>query len=1087
MEKIRPYYLELLFLTLLSIYIGFFATHWFPSLALAQKRILLVIALFTLWFLKLVFINDILSPLSAKYPISKEGLAKLQQLTSRFHDAMRFLKKTTIVKSGQTIKLARLPWFLLLGPHNSGKTAFLSHANINYTLSKQTKTHTITTSQICDWWATREVVLLDVPGAYLSQQPQLNTIWRYLITLIKKWQGQRGPISGVLLFLNLPELMLNEVELAEHKIKQLQTSLQDLRKAFGRNLPVHLIITKCDLLPGFTQFFGDITTDELAQAWGITLPAPHQQVNMIEVFNQRFNVLINRLNKQLLWRLHHERHSVSRSYIKDFPLYVEQLKERISKFLLALNLTQQGIYLHGVHLTSAVQQPPEAAQDTTLIQANTQALHYTTQPLNKPKVYFIKQILLHGLSPTTETSNRSTLKKFATYFISALAGIVIAALITKQGFFISRPIEEKIAINTPLQQLAHFSLAHWENSLTLLDQLQAQQQATVTNNNHWSWFTSTPQDHIAGTSYQQALQTIIYPSIKAFLEKKLQNSTNNPEVLYETLQAYLMLGDKSSLKSEVIINLLKNRLPSKNLADLEHFAQHLNQALLISNSISLNPRIISNTRKILIHLPPVELAYLILQKRNLHQDSIINLGTNVDTPSAFTNHSIANHIPALFTGQALQSVLSGDLAIAANEALHGNDVLGKISANTITLHNLTETLRNRYLDNYVDLWESQLENIKLNPTNNLGELDDLLTLLINDHSPLIQFLQTVQQNTNSPPILQRSPKLQALNGLYLNANAANSQLYQIFMALRSLHNDLATILSNNQDIAILQATSQYMTSNNDSISALYAIATVSPEPIQSWLEELAKQTWHGLLQDASKTIENAWQTNVIASYNNRLANRYPFTENAKEEATLENFSNFYGQQGTLIQFYTNYLAPFIDTTAKSWHWRKRHGSNINLSSTILPNFQHLIQLQHVLFPNGDNKLFIAFSLQPIALSTNIKKFLLKINNQQIEFNQEQPFATETLSWPGPNNTHETVVTFINSQNQPITQRFVGDWSFIRLINQLENNKQEQQRLLTFSFDNYHATYKISFRTSVNPLSLAYLQTLRIPQHLSSQS
>ena len=36
--------------------------------------------------------------------------------------------------------------------------------------------------------------------------------------------------------------------------------------------PVYVLVTKCDLLAGFTEYFGDLSQDERAQVWGVTVP-----------------------------------------------------------------------------------------------------------------------------------------------------------------------------------------------------------------------------------------------------------------------------------------------------------------------------------------------------------------------------------------------------------------------------------------------------------------------------------------------------------------------------------------------------------------------------------------------------------------------------------------------------------------------------------------------------------------------------------------------------------------------------------------------------------------------------------------------
>jgi len=68
-------------------------------------------------------------------------------------------------------------------------------------------------------------------------------------------------------------------------------------------------------------------------------------------------VLIKRINKQLIWRLHQERNPLARPYIKDFPLHIERLKEAVITLLKTLALPD--LLISGVYLTSATQSKTE--------------------------------------------------------------------------------------------------------------------------------------------------------------------------------------------------------------------------------------------------------------------------------------------------------------------------------------------------------------------------------------------------------------------------------------------------------------------------------------------------------------------------------------------------------------------------------------------------------------------------------------------------------------------------------------------------------------------------------------------------------
>ena len=329
---------------------------------------------------------------------------QLQILESRFQGALRFLKKTKITKSGRRFGLQHHPWYLLIGSIDSGKTTLLANSKINFILEKQIYQNnaSITSSESCDWWITSDSVLIDVPGKYFTSKGKKNSsssvFWQYFLELIQKKRGKTA-LNGVIITLSLAEIMVMQER--EQLLEDLKLRLNTLREKFGDDLPFYFTITKCDLLPGFLDFFNDYSSEELAQAWGITFPSSFTNESLTDTFITRFNALIKRLNTHVIWRLHQERNPYAKFYIKDFPLQLERLKEVIAEMIRVLS-AEGTLHLKGVYLTSATQ-PIVAEQVVShpeLMPA--EELQQSFQIMHTPHVsrysYFVKQFILHGLA-----------------------------------------------------------------------------------------------------------------------------------------------------------------------------------------------------------------------------------------------------------------------------------------------------------------------------------------------------------------------------------------------------------------------------------------------------------------------------------------------------------------------------------------------------------------------------------------------------------------------------------------------------------------------------------------------------------------
>jgi type VI secretion system protein ImpL len=374
---------------------------------------------------------------------------KLQILEGQVRGALNFLNKPLVNNQGADYKLHNLPWYLLIGPTSAGKTTLLANSNINFILKKQIKPEdvkNISASDSCSWWVTHDSVLLDVPGNYVNLNNDKlsppNLLWPHFLDMIKKFRPDNS-MSGVVVALPLSDLINQESR--NQLIENLKNRITELRSKFGNGIPFYFTITKCDLLPGFTEFFGDCGSDELSQAWGVTLPTNTDHTSLSSLFAVRFNALIKRLNKQLIWRLHQERGLFERVHVKDFPLHIERLKDVLVQVLNALSNPQSTFNLQGVYLTSAIQPPTEKSKIHPQLTTNEsqQALQIMHTPAMPSRSYFIRQMLLQGLLNSYGKSNKIWQERRLVYAICACG---IAFTIIFSGYDIVHSKQQMLAL-----------------------------------------------------------------------------------------------------------------------------------------------------------------------------------------------------------------------------------------------------------------------------------------------------------------------------------------------------------------------------------------------------------------------------------------------------------------------------------------------------------------------------------------------------------------------------------------------------------------------------------------------------------------
>lgn len=1076
-----------------------------PLLAI-ENRLYCIALLFLIWLLKFIFIDTNPAKIAEETnPIPPLTLKKIAHLQGKFAGAIEFLKKTIINKHGKNVNLANLPWYLFIGPSGAGKTTLLANSNVSFILSKQFKSDSISAlppSDSCDWWVTRDLVLVDIPGNYLLSKskitpentPAYHAIWRHLLGLIKQFHGKK-PLQGIIIALPLPDFIKEQKNTQKNQLTyNLRKRITDLLNHFGNDLPIHIVITKCDLLPGFVEFFSECSTDETAQTWGVTLPTPTESESTIDVFTQRFNALIKRLNKQLIARLHQERNAEARPYIKDFPLHIERLKESTIQFLKALmlpNLNIQSVYLTSGNQANSDQQPGFVSTTAS------QALQIMSAPTMPSKAYFVRQLILHNLlaTPTNHDHRHvehAVWKRRITYGTATLS-IIMAAIFL--GWDFEHSIKKTYSIKHDLTQYqvdiqqGNIRGDHLLHALPLLNALQ--RAATHPLDRLLLPFYSKKSQQTADVVYHQALHTIVLPEIRSYFENYLHSIDNkNPEQVYAVLKAYLMLNDVKKFDARYITQLSKPFIPlSKDNIALTQLNNHIQTALTQPHTpIPLDMTLIAEVRKRLHDLPTNTLALVLLKDiGNNSIDSALGLGTNLGNPPVFLSGSVASQVQTMFTATAFPKIINDDLNRIAIDTLQGNWVLGmnpdEVSQGDIDA--LASELRTQYIANYVDIWESLLANLQLNTPHTLAENDAMIATLTSNTSPLLQLLDTVKRNTAFEPIMAASPKLQSLADLLANANNnENTGLYAIFVSLKQLHMYLQSMLTTPQ--GVLQATTtRFQNPTNDPLTEIRTLAEQSPEPMKSWLNTIAAQTWHLMVQEAGSEIDTSWQKTIMPVYHASIANRYPFNQTAMQEVELNQFSQFLGQHGLLSRFYNQYLSAFAQETSEQLTWRTVENETLPFSEALLNAYKQVNSLQRAFFPNGDNKLYVQFTLQPITLDPAMKSFTLNINGQEINYPKTPASTPRLLTWPGNTNSHATTYHFVSASNQLNAATMSGDWGWFRLVSKATKNVNTRKELvLSFENDGHAARYLLFTQGSLNPFLPLNLTRFELPEQLS---
>ena len=176
-------------------------------------------------------------------------------------------------------------------------------------------------------------------------------------------------------------------------------------------MPVYLIVTKCDLISGFVETFGELKDRERGQILGFSLPLIRQHDDHVEALAQNFDDLTDVLERNAMIRMGQERRIDAREWIYAFPQEFDSLRQGLVD--LVANLFDKSVYqdaaiMRGVYFTSGTQEgrPVDRAM-ANMAAAFGVNPRVTGAPPSKPKSYFVRDVFQRVVFPDKDVAVRS--------------------------------------------------------------------------------------------------------------------------------------------------------------------------------------------------------------------------------------------------------------------------------------------------------------------------------------------------------------------------------------------------------------------------------------------------------------------------------------------------------------------------------------------------------------------------------------------------------------------------------------------------------------------------------------------------------
>lgn len=1016
------------------------------------------------------------------YAWRQQPLPSPQQPNLSLGIIQRTLEAFTAIKKRypyQLFKENKQPWILLLGETNAGKTSLLANSELTLHSTHHQSLKNISNTQSIDWWLHEEAVFIDPAGTLCSQE-QRNKEWLSFLNLLKKHKRGETPLDALIVVINSTIFSQSE-DAINTFFNQLSSQIQGVL-SFNPSMPVTMMITQCDRISGFQEYFADLGPEERQQSLGFTLNENPNEPLTSEYYQKRFDTFLDRIGERLLWRLHHEQNLSRRSRIQDFPLQLEKLGSLLKTLI---NKLSSRTTISGIYFASSTQ---SGSPINLLMNPITKKFHLEEkkQPATttRKKSYFI-----HAPFTKLIADKDAIFASSAKFNWPRVVSLPVAVLVVLVGVMLWHHAYHQNRVMLSMSETALINPkndASWLNHLnTLQKTLAALKQRSVS---HYRWLGLGQAENLQGqmrSTYQQLIRTNFVLYLDQVLTKQIQtNIDKHQPTLYSALETYLMLINPNHLNPDLAKNWFANYWAQQYPHDTQRqqqLMQHLSYLLTLKHlSWPTDHALIHQAQSILKKLPQLQIALMVLQGKYQKTPVPLFQGNAMDE----LDLSSAT-IPPLYSANHFDTIYHVQIPHIAATVEKGNWVIGEAnstpSSRDSTSQSLTAELQAAYIKHYIEEWQTGINHITLTPPQHLSQALDEIRLITDNQSPLWELLKNITENASVKTAAKDEPTNSAI--ILLQSFLQKGTDYQAMQrALQNLNQFLVKIVASPaHKKAAYEAAMDRMKNNSpdNPITHVLALSQTLPAPMNQWMKSLATQSWKILLSDSRDFLNTQWTSHVLPEYNSNIANQFPIFSAAKQDISVSNFNHFFGPGGTLQAFFNQYLEPFVDTDKVYWTWKSIDGQPLPVDQAKLDMFIRASMIQKMFYTDSSHSPSFQFDLTPIDLSSNISRFILNISGQMISF---EPGIKKTnhLTWPGSDGNFVTMrFNTLSAQKPTVTK--TGDWAWLHLLDQSADIQTTQDPTIfqvTFRLNNNEAHYQLKADNPVNPYQPQLLNAFR---------
>ncbi|WP_373778655.1 type VI secretion system membrane subunit TssM, partial [Glaesserella sp.] len=691
-----------------------------------------------------------------------------------------------------------LPWYLLLGTEDSGKSSLLKE-NGGFVELYQSDDEETAKSVEFSIFNNEKAVLIVPNGNLVSQhievedKPRLYTkLWKNLLDWTAEQRG-RQPLNGIILCVDLYQLLTLNKDGKDAYLSTLQDRLKEISEVVNAELPVYVILTKMDRLYGFQAMYRKLTKEQIESVLGATFSEKGEKWK--EELDTFWNSWCQQMNASMPDMMLNDVLPEQRSQLFSFIRQISGAHEEVSTFLADLKNMggKADIFFKGLYFTSVLQ---NGKIDDLFVQSAAEQYHlsnqtYPTWLVKTSRTYFCTNLFDNTLFDYPNLAQENSVWNLAYQnrlkAFSIIGGLAAIGLLFGWHHYYQKNHNAGEMILQQVQQFKEIPMPegvdyYGDKQLPLLNPMRDATFAYGNEVDAANLFTDMGlyQGHNMGpyarSAYLRLLNLRYLPAIMTGLQHKLDTSPPNSDEKLETLRVMRMLDDKTGRVDQVVEDYMQkywsdafrgqNQLQANLLSHLDYALKYTDwhgervkgdgELIKAFEPFDLS---IKDAQKELSNLSLYDRVYQILKttaKKVFPSDLNLReeIGSGFDSLFRPIDEELV-YIPRFFTTEGLTNYfLKRDTQLVDLTAIDSwvLNLSKNIEYSDTDRKEISTRITEQYVNDYVSTWNDAINNLTIKRFEDIPEAISAIEKVTGNSQTMRRAIGAVVSNTDAPAV-----------------------------------------------------------------------------------------------------------------------------------------------------------------------------------------------------------------------------------------------------------------------------------------------------------------------------------------------